>query len=227
MRDSMSQASEDQFSVTRIIAVLQDMLRQWYLVLALALIAGMCAFTLKDMSYVPSYQTSTTFVISAGGTASSTFQNLNATRDLASVFTEILNSSLLQEKVMEQVGLERFDGEISASVVPNTNLLTMTVRDSDPRTAFLVAKAIEKHHSIVTDQVLGTTILEVLREPSVPVSPRNPLNLRGTMIRAAGAAGLAMALLLGVASFLSDKVRSRAEADSKLSCRVLGEIYHE
>ena len=28
-------------------------------------------------------------------------------------------------------------------------------------------------------------------------------------------------------SFLSDRIRTRAEADSKLSCRVLGELYHE
>ena len=227
MRENQSPASEEQFSVSRIIAVAQDILRQWYLIAVTALIAGMCAFVIQDMAYVPVYSTSTTFVISAGGTSSSTFQNLSATRDLASVFTELLNSSLLRDKVLEQVELDSFSGSISASVVPNTNLLTMTVRDSNPRTAFLVSKAIQKHHSIVTDQVLGTTILEVLKEPTVPMFPGNPLDLRGAVVRAAMLTGAATAVLLGIMSFLSDKIRSRAEADSKLSCRVLGEIYHE
>lgn len=227
MRENQSVSPEEQFSLTRIIAVVQDVLRQWYLIVTVALIAGMCAYTLTDLSYVPRYSTSTTFVISAGGTSSSTFQNLSATRELANVFTELLNSSLLRQKVTEQVGIDSFSGEISASVVPNTNLLTMTVRDRDPRTAFLVSKAIEQHHGIVTEEVLGTTILEVLKAPTVPTHPDNGLNLRRTLQRASVFAGAAAVFVLGVISFLSDKVRSRAEADSKLSCRVLGEIYHE
>ena len=227
MRENQSAAAEEQFSLTRIIAVVQDVLRQWYLIVVVALIAGMCAYTAADLSYVPRYTTSTTYVISAGGTSSSTFQNLNATRELANVFTELLNSSLLRDKVTEQVGIDSFTGEISASVVPNTNLLTVTVRDRDPRTAFLVARAVEEHHGIVTEEVLGRTILEVLREPTVPTRPGNSLNLRGTLKHASVLSGGAVALLLGILSFLSDKVRSRTEADSKLSCRVLGELYHE
>ncbi len=227
MEQNNSTAMEEQFSIARVIAVVQDVLRQWYLIVVVALIAGMCSFTLKNMTYVPQYSTSTTFVISAGGTSSTTFQNLSATMDLASVFTEILNSSLLREKVMEQVGIPSFDGEISASVVPNTNLLNMKVSGTDPRTVFLVSKAIQEHHGIVTDQVLGTTILEVLKQPTVPVAPENPLNLKSTMKKAAVMTGAAMAFVLGVLSFLSDKIRSRDEADNKLSCRVLGEVYHE
>lgn len=227
MERNNSTGMEEQFSIARVIVAAQDVLHQWYLIVAVALIAGMCAFVIKDMAYVPQYSTSTTFVISAGGTSSSTYQNLNATMDLASVFTEILNSSLLRQKVIEQVGIDSFDGTISASVVPNTNLMTMQVSGGDPRTVFLVSKAIQEHHGIVTDQVLGTTILEVLKDPTVPVSPDNSRNLVGTVKKATMVSGAAVAFLLGMLSFLSDKVRSRDEADNKLSCRVLGEVYHE
>lgn len=227
MEQNNPAAMQEQFSVARMIAVVQDVLRQWYLIVVVALIVGMSTFIVKDMAYVPRYSTSTTFVVSAGGTSSSTFQNLNATMNLASVFTEILNGSLLREKVMEQVGIPSFDGEISASVVPNTNLLTMNVSGTDARTVFLVAKAIQEHHGIVTEQVLGNTVLEVLKPPVVPVSPENPLNLKAMMKKAAALAGTVMVVLLGGLSFLSDRIRSRDEADKKLSCRVLGEIYHE
>lgn len=227
MEQNTSEIVEDRFSVAYLAAVMRDVLRQWYLIVVVALIVGMGVFVLKDMRYVPQYATSTTYVISTGGTSSSTFQNLNATRDLAGVFTEVLNSSLLQNKVMEQVGITKFDGTITASAVPETNLLTVQVTGSDPRTVFLVSKAIQEHHGIVSEQLLEGVILEVLKSPLVPVAPMNPLNLghavkKGVVLAAAG-----MVALLGVISFLSDKIRSRVEADYKLRCRVLGELYHE
>ena len=227
MEQNTSEIVEDRFSVAYLAAVMRDVLRQWYLIVVVALIAGMGVFVLKDMSYVPQYATSTTYVISTGGTSSSTFQNLNATRDLAGVFTEVLNSSLLQNKVMEQVGITKFDGTITASAVPETNLLTVQVTGSDPRTVFLVSKAIQEHHSIVSGQLLEGVILEVLKNPSVPVAPMNPLNLGHAMKKGVILAAAGMVALLGVISFLSDKVRSRTEADYKLRCRVLGELYHE
>ena len=227
MEQNYATGTEDLFSLPRVMAVVHDVLRQWYLIVTVALIAGMITFVWKDAGYVPQYATSTTFVISSGGAASSTFHNLSATRELASVFTELLNSSLLQDKVMEQVGVDHFDGSISADVVPNTNLMNMRVTGSDPRMVFLVSKAIQQHHDLVTEQVLGSTILEVLRDPTVPTSPINPQNLRHTMVRAAVLGGAAAAFLLAVLSFLSDKVRSRSEADQKLRCRVLGELSNE
>lgn len=227
MEQNTSEIVGGRFSVAYLATVMQDVLRQWYLIVVVALIAGMGVFVLKDMRYVPQYATSTTYVVSTGGTSSSTFQNLSATRDLAGVFTEVLNSSLLQNKVMEQVGITRFDGTITASAVPETNLLTVQVTGSNPRTVFLVSKAIQEHHGIVSEQLVGGMILEVLKSPSVPVAPMNPLSLGHAVKRGVALAVVGMIALLGVISFMSDKIRSRVEADYKLRCRVLGELYHE
>lgn len=227
MEQNMLESAEYRFSAGHVIAVIQDVLRQWYLIVAVALMTSMGVFVLKDMSYTPQYATSTTLVISAGGTSSSTFQNLSATRDLAEVFTEVLNSTLLQSKVMEQVGITSFDGKITASAIPETNLLTVQVTGSDPRIVFLVSKAIEEHHGMVSEDLLGGIILEVLKEPTVPMAPLNPLSLKHAVKKGAVLSAAAMILLLGTISLMSDKVRSRAEADRKLRCQILGELYHE
>ena len=227
MEQNTSEITQKRFSAGGIIAVLQDVLRQWYLIVVVALIASMGVFVMKDMRYVPQYTTSTTFVISTGGTSGSTFQNLSAARDLAQVFTEVLNSSLLQNKGMEQVGITSFDGTITANAIPETNLLTMQVTGRDPRTVFLVSKAIEEHHDIVSEELLQGVILEVLKEPSVPMTPMNSLNLKHAVKKGAMLAAAGMVVLLGIISLMSDKVRSREEADYKLRCRILGELYHE
>lgn len=161
------------------IVCLRDVLRRWYVIAALALIAALGAYAGSEATYTPRYTTTTTFVVTMQDSSSSVYQNLSATSNLAAVFSEILNSSVLRKTVVETLGIPAFHGSIEASAVAETNLLTMCVTDRDPRTAFLVTNAIIDCHSVVTQQVIGDTVLEVLQSPTVPSAPSNPLECRG------------------------------------------------
>lgn len=209
------------------LTVARDILKRWYLIIMAALLIGMAAYVLSDLTYTPSYATTTTFVVSAKGSSTTVYQNLYATTNLATVFSEVLNSSILRKTILETLGMSSFDGSISATAIAETNLLTLRVTASDPRTAFLVTRAIIDNHSIVSYQVLGDTILEVLQEPVVPVAPVNPSNAFSFMKKAAFLAAAAMCVILGMLSYRRDTVRSRQEAEKKLNCQVLGEIQHE
>ena len=207
--------------------LLRDVLRGWSLILAAAILAGMVAFVGIEAKYRPDYTTNTTFVVSSQGSSSTIYQNLQAASSLASVFSEVLNSSLLRATILEQLSLPAFDGTIQANAVTDTNLITMQVTGHDPRTTFLVTKSIIENHDVVTCQVLGNTILEVLQEPVVPTAPTNPINTTGGMKKAAVLGAIAMCALLGLHSYLRDAVRSRTEVETKLNEHVLGELHHE
>lgn len=209
------------------IVLLQDVAKRWLLILLAALAVGVGSYIHTDMSYKPVYQTSTTFVVSTRDSASTVYSNLTSTSSLASVFSELINSSLLRKTVLQQIGAQSFDGTIEASVIPETNLISMTVTASDPRTAFLVAQAIIDHHEEFTYQVVDSVALEVLQEPTVPSFPTNYANASGEMKRMAVLAALAVAVLLACMSFFRDAVRSGSEAQKKLECNYLGEIPHE
>lgn len=227
MREENTAAEElELIPLTTIAAVIQDVIRKWYVILAAALIAAMAAFVWADITYTPEYATKTTFVVTAGGTNTTTYQNLSAANSLATVFSEVLNSSVLRDKVMEQVGAE-FHGTITATAVEETNLLTMTVKGDDPREVFVATRAMIDHHDIVTKEVLGNTVLDILQEPVVPSAPSNSKGAGRMMTMAAAAAAFAVIAVLSYISLMSDRIRGRAEADNKLSCRVLGELYHE
>ena len=207
--------------------ILRDVLKRWYLIVVAALLAGIIAYTASDLLYVPAYSTTTTFVVSVQGSSTTVYQNLSATSNLATVFSEVLNSSLLRSAILEELGMTSFDGTISASAVEETNLLTMKVTASDPRTAFLVTQAVIENHQIVSYQVLGDTILEVLQAPKVPVSPVNQKSSLSYMKKASVLAAAAVILLLAFLSYKRDVIRSKQEAERKLDCRILGEIGHE
>lgn len=215
------------FSAGVTISVLQDVLRRWLLVVIVVIAVVLGAYVGQDLIYVPQYSTTTTFVATASGTSATTYQNLSATTTLASVFTEVLNSSLLRQEVIRQEGLTGFDGTITAAAIPDTNLLTMTVTGTNPRTVFLMSKAIIKHHYVVSEQILGGTILEVLQDPSVPTVPINPVNLSKTLTVAAAAAVIVTVLLLVFLSLQSTRIRSTEEANQRLGCHVLGQLRHE
>ncbi len=209
------------------VVIILDVLKQWLLVVIVVAVVAVGAFILRDSSYQPVYQSNATLVVTTRSSYSSVYKNIDSTNTLASVFTEILNSSLLRAKVLEEAGISSFGGRISASVVSNTNLLTLRVEDKNPRTAFLVMKAVIENHEVVTYNVIGDIVIEVLQTPKVPTAPVNRDDTMQFTVRAAAISGIAVCLLLAFLSFRRDAVRSRSEAERKLDCWCLGEIRHE
>ena len=209
------------------IVLVRDALGKWLLVLVAALIVGMGAYVYTDSGYIPQYSSSATLVLTSRDSGSTVYDNLNSASNLATVFTEVLNSSVMRSNILQQLGMDAFHGTIRASAIQSTNLLTVQVTAGDPRTAFRVIKVLLEQHDMVTHVIMGDIILEVLQPPVVPTSPINQVDSVRAFRTAAVMAGAAVFALLIVLAYFKDVVRSKEEADEKLSCWCLGEICHE
>ena len=209
------------------IVLVKDVAKRWLLIVLAALVVGVGSYIVTDRAYTPSYQTSATYVVTSSGTSTTVYSNLSAANELATVFTELLNSSVMRKTILQQLGQTYFDGTINASVIPETNLLTVSVTSSDPRTAFAVIQAVIDHHSIVTDQIMNGIVLEILQYPKIPVAPSNYADAAGTMKKMAVYAAIAMCAVLAFMSYSRNTVRSSKEAKEKLDCNFLGEVPHE
>ena len=227
MQENYTNTAEKQLSLGLVITVILDVVKRWRMLVATALITAMLAFVVTDITYRPAYQTTTTFVVTSANTSSTAYNNISVAGSAATLFTELLNSDVLRKIVLAQSGISSFDGSITAAVSGDTNLLNMTVRGSDPRTVYLVSKGIVEHHHVVSANVMSNMVMEVLKEPTIPTGPVNTPDVKGIVVRAGLVAAGAAAVLVAVLSVLSDTVRSKEEADAKLSCHVLGELYHE
>lgn len=209
------------------IVLVRDVIRRWALILLVVVIAGTSAYVVADVQYEPVYRTQITFVVTNRSSSSTVYTNLSSATSLAEVFADLLNSYLLRETIVEELGGVSFNGTIQATMINETNLLTVTVSDTSPRTAFLVARAIIEHHGELTYQVVDNVALEVLQWPVVPAAPSNFANAGRQMRRIMLLAAVAMAALVAYISFVRDAVRSGKEAQAKLDCDYLGEIGHE
>ena len=207
--------------------VVQDVARHWLVVLIIALVIGVAAYILTDMSYTPIYQTSATLVVTTRGSSATVYNNLSSTTSLAAVFDEVLNSSVFRRIIQQEAGINGFSGQISASAVADTNLLMVSVSDSNPRTAFLMIRAILENHQSLTEQIVGEVVLEVLQAPSVPSYPSNSVNPASTMKKAMILSAAAACAVLAWISITRDAVRSDTEARNKLDCQYMGQVPHE
>lgn len=219
--------SENEFLLFDPIVLVRDVLKQWAVIVLIALAVGVGAFILTDIRYEPQYQSKVTFVVTSRDDTANVYNNLSSTTQMASVFSELINSSVMRKNILEAMGTGSFDGTISAVTVPETNLLNMTVTAGDPRTAFLVAQAIIDHQEEVTRQVVDNVSLEVLKGAEVATAPMNRADAKGAMKKMCLLAGVAACALFALLSFTRDTVRSGREARKKLDCNYLGEIPHE
>ena len=109
------------------IVLVRDACKRWVLVLVVALIAGMAAYVYTDSGYVPQYRTSATLVLTTRDSASTVYDNLDSTSTLATVFTEVLNSSVMRSNILRELKMDSFIGSIQAVAIESTNLMTVQV----------------------------------------------------------------------------------------------------
>ncbi len=207
--------------------LIHEALKKWLLVVVAAVIAGMLAFIYTDSGYVPYYSTSCTLVLSTRDSNATIYDQLDATSSLAEVFSEVLNSSVMRNNILDELQMDSFDGSIQAAAIESTNLLTVQVTAGDPRTAFRVMRVLLEKHDMVTYAVMGDIVLEILEPPVVPTAPYNAADALHAFKTAAAATGAAIFVMLVILAYFKDVVRSKAEAEEKLACWCLGEIRHE
>lgn len=210
-----------------LISMLKDIGREWITILLLSIAAALFADSWICATYQPEYKTSTTFVVTAKGMNSNIYQNLTSTKDLAQQFTEILGSNVLKKKVAQDIGVNSLDVETSVDLVPETNLITLSVKAKTAAESYRVLRSVMENYNTVSDYAIKNVIIETIQQPSVAMSPSNPLNEKRMVLKVfLIAAGCLIVLVAGI-SYIRDTIKNPGEVSSKLDTRLLGTIAYE
>ncbi|MCD7761214.1 MAG: polysaccharide biosynthesis tyrosine autokinase [Clostridiales bacterium] len=207
-------------------SVLRDLVHDWWMILTAGLAAMMAAWLFLQMIYVPVYTSSATLIISAKSSTGGVVSDLTVSSTTAETLAEVLNSSLLKKYVMDDLGVSELP-EIEASLITNTNLMTLQVTSESPESAFRVLRSILDNYDQVTSHILSNVVLGELESPTVPTSPSNSLSARTTLTYALWVGMGAMALLLGALSVRRDAVKTEKEVSKKLDTKLFMTVYHE
>lgn len=206
--------------------VFYDIISNWWAILLGALAAAMLTSVVLNATYVPQYSTRTTFVVGSKSDFNAS-SNLSSANSMANTFQRIIQSNVMKKILTEKLGTEELTDEISAEVIGGTNLLVVTATASSPKEAIDLMHAIMDNYTSVSYYTAGDAVMEVLEEPSIPMSPDNPLYAEGTVKKAFLLTAAALCALFGFLSYLRDTVKQEDDIEKKLDARDLGTIPYE
>ena len=178
------------------------------------------------LTYTPKYMSTATLMVGAKDSTNA-YNSLTTTQSMAEVFGEVFQSNVLRDKVQQKMGEETFTGVITAEVIPETNLLTITVTADSPEMAFRGLSIIVEEYDTVSDYLFANAQLQVIKDPVVPLAPSNPLPLRRNCIIIGLLAAMLSLSLIVILCALRDTVSTPKAAQRKLDARLLRTVHHE
>ncbi|MGN0334291.1 MAG: polysaccharide biosynthesis tyrosine autokinase [Lachnospiraceae bacterium] len=203
-----------------------DVLRNWWVILLGVLTAMMLTYVVVNETYVPKYTTRATFVVGSKGDFNAS-SNLYSANNMAKTFQRILQSNVMKKIICEELEIDQLTDEIRAQVIENTNLLVLTVTADSPKEAIDLIHTVMDNYTSVSYYTAGNAVMDVLEEPSIPMSPDNPLHAREKVKQAAFAAFLILCALFAFCSYMRDTIKQEEDIERKLDARNLGSISYE
>ena len=101
-------------------SILRDIWKYALVILLLAASMSLLSYVYVGRNYHKQYESTSTFIVSSKGSNNSVYSDLSATSEMATKFSEILNSSILQKKVAKEMDM---DAEYAADLVAATTVL--------------------------------------------------------------------------------------------------------
>ena len=200
-----------------------------WLILALISIVGTICFFIARFRYNPYYEAYTTFTVNTVSSLdyNSRSQKNNVTNKMGKVFPYILTSDALRSLVMQDMGYDddqQMPATILASVVKDTNLVTLKVRSGDPQLAYDVLRSVIRNYPSISEVAIGDVSLKQMDESGLPVLPANT---PGSKKAAAG--GMLITLIiclmvLVVRSVTRKTIRTESELTRCFNVQYLGNM---
>ena len=203
--------------------------RRLWLILLLPLVAAVTAGVYSYNFLTPIYQTSTTLWIK-GEEGRLDYSAVIAARDLAKTYAEVAQSMAvanLAAKYMETPGLtgENIYGMVSATPIRDTEILQLSVTDTDPAMAAKKANAFAKafREEIERSQMVQHIyVVDEARVPGGPIKPRPQMNIAIAFVLG----GMAAVGLVFLLEYLDTSIRTPDDVVRRLGGPVLATVPH-
>ena len=206
-------------------AIVTQMIRNLWVAVLLILSSVLMYIGIARLTYTPQYVSTATLMVGAKDSTNA-YNSLTTTQSMAEVFAKVFQSNVLRDKVQQKME-EPFTGVIQTEVIPETNLLTLTVTADTPEMAFHALSIIVEEYDTVSDYLFANAQLQVIKDPLVPLAPSNPLPLRRNCILIGLLAGTLSLCGMLVLFAVRDTVSSPKAAQRKLDARLLRTVHHE
>lgn len=188
--------------------------RRFWVIALVVILGGLVGWVLNSSSITPLYTASSRIIIGADAESRKTLQ-------------VIIRDSVILEKVVNELGLtksaEQLAGQITVDSVEASQVVSITVIDSDPELAAKIADTTALVFMDEVPKIVGQDYVRLLSKAKVNPIPINQKNNNKIIIAIIGGMtiGIGLAFLL---ESLDDKIRSENDIEAYIGLPVLGKI---
>ncbi len=147
---------------------------------------------------------------------------------MAAVVAELIETDVITDNLRKSSpDLADFSGKISASLVPESNFISVSAEDVSPKKAYVALTSLAEIFPSLSDYISDSSVVQIIRNPQISSYPVNTLNeKRLCLIAAALGAGIT-ALLLCRMSVKRETVQTKAGARGLLDSPIIASVGHE
>ena len=207
--------------------IAKDFIKEWSVIVMISIAAVLFSYTFQYLHYSPTYTMTTTFTVNSRVAVTDVYSNLSTPYSTADTFAKVLDSSLMEKKVAQDIGYNYMPGTAKVNVIQDTNLLELTVTESTPQLANEVYQSIMKNYYDIAEPLLGDVILTSLIDSTIPTKADKAFSPYDGMLKTFIIALIATLVFLCVLSYLKDTIRREEDIEEKLDATLLGTLAHE
>jgi capsular polysaccharide biosynthesis protein len=188
--------------------------RRFLAIAVITILAGIVGMILNNTSIVPLYQSSSRIIIGADEESRKTLQVIVRDASILDLVVKELNLSKSAEALA---------GQISVASVEGSQVVSISVVDTDPEQAAIIADTTAKIFQEEVPKIVGQDYIRSLSKAKVNPLPINPKSNNKVFMAIIGGlvVGVGLAFLL---ESLDDRIRSEKEIESMLGVQVLGRV---
>lgn len=193
--------------------------------ISLMVLCGGAVWGYQKTVYVPRYEASVSFSVRVADPLFATVSDYNSAvaKQMAKTFPSILTSDLLRSRVEAQLGGEDLT-ELDITAASESNIITLTVTDTDPYRAQSVLDAVLEHYPQITEYVVGPTHRIPVDERFQPSRCVNPFRDRDGVMAGAAIGAVLWALFAAFLTLSRGTVHNGEDLKKVLNCQCLEQI---
>lgn len=207
-------------------------LKKFFALIPILAVIGGCVMGVKcKRDFVPLYTASATFSVktlsnelSSSGAANYTYYYNNQSAQQISLSLPYIVSSRIMTDRLHYILGSYINGSITASVVQDTNILTIKVTSTNANDATRVLNAVIKCFPEVAQYVIGNTSIHMHVKSSEPYTPINSPGYSVEIFKGAAAGLVAALAVMAVYAATRNTIRQRNDFKEKLNQDCIAEI---
>ena len=207
--------------------LLLEVLSYWKIILIATILAAVIGFSVSEFLMVPEYESTSVLYVLTKSTSITSLSDIQTSTSLTNDYLVVIKGRPVLEQVIDNLGLNESYRSLKERVTvnnpSNSRLLEITVTDTDPTQAKLIADEIADIGAAFISVKMVQDPPEVIQYGYSDGAPVSPSVGKNTVIGGMLGALLAMAIIV-VSYLFNDSIMDPEDVEKKLGMNVLGTL---